>query len=121
MSALRFSVPGMAPRLIADPDPFSGLTPRQRDVLAAVRAHNGNRSRAARELGVTTAAVQHVIRIATTAGARVPRGATRGPNSVPRPLAPRCPLPVAGGPCGRGAQHPGSCVSVGAWQRRRAA
>lgn len=80
MSALRFSVPGRPIVLVRDDDPERHLTQRQREVLAAVRAHRGNRTRAARQLGVTVQSVQFALRAAARHGARIPRGARRGPD-----------------------------------------
>lgn len=84
MSALRISVPGQPVRIVRDDDPERRLTQRQRDVLAAVRSHRGNRSRAARDLGVTVQSVQFALRAITRRGVRVPRGASRGPDLAPR-------------------------------------
>lgn len=57
---------------VDDPDPYLLLTPRQRDIVHAVFAFDGNRSRAARHLGVTVTAVQDVVRVAVRHGVRVP-------------------------------------------------
>ena len=56
------------------------LTPRQIEVIEAVRHFDGNRSRAARLLGCTVTNVYVVLRKARSAGAVVPRGARRGPD-----------------------------------------
>ena len=80
MSALRFSAPGCVTIIINEPDPFAGLTRRQGDVLAAVRGCNGNRSRAARTLGISVQSVQASVRLARRAGAPIPRIARRGPD-----------------------------------------
>lgn len=56
------------------------LTARQREVLAAVHRHAGNRTRAAGELGVTIASVQHTLRLIVRAGIPIPDGARRGPD-----------------------------------------
>lgn len=73
---------------VLEVDPEHQLTRRQREILHAVRAHAGNRSRAARSLGVTVQTVQYAIRAARLAGARVPPapncGAGRGPDLTPR-------------------------------------
>ena len=122
MSALRYAHPGHETRLVPDKDPYHGLTQRQRQIFDVVRGYSGNRSRAARQLGVTAGRVQHVLRACEKAGMTVPRGATRGPDSVARPLEPRCRLRMPlSDRCGRRDGHNGSCVSVGAWQRARVA
>lgn len=121
MSALRLSAPGTPTRLIPDPDPYNGLTSRQRHILDVVRGFSGNRSRAARQLGVTVGAVQHTLRACERAGLTIPRGATRGPAIEPTAVAPRCALRMPlSGRCGRRDGHAGGCVSVRAWQRARA-
>lgn len=76
MSALRISRPGQ-PVVLIDlrDDPEAVLTPRQRQVLLVLRSVNGNRSRAARELGVTTQHVQDVVRLCHRRGVPVPAGA----------------------------------------------
>lgn len=87
MSALRIAHPGRPLRLIAEVDPDSRLTARQRQAVDLVRAHNGNRSRAARQLGVTVQTVQFLIRAAKRRGAVVPdrqRYGGRGPDLGPR-------------------------------------
>ncbi len=78
MSAIRLSYPGQPIRLVPDPDPFAGLTARQRRILEVVRSCNGNRSRAARHLGITVQAVQDRLRSCRHAGATVPPIARRG-------------------------------------------
>ena len=121
MSALRISVAGQPTRFVAEPEPH--LTSRQRQILETVRAYCGNRSRAARALGINVAGVQASLRVAAAAGALVPPGVTRRgiPNGSQRPLGARCALPMREGRCGRREGHPGGCVSVRAWQRVRAA
>ncbi len=87
MSALRIARPGRPVELVVDVDPYAGLTPRQRQALELVRAHNGNRSRAARQLGVTVQTVQFLVRAAKRRGAIVPdrrRAGGRGPDLGPR-------------------------------------
>jgi hypothetical protein len=109
VSALRISVPGRAPQLIEDRDPYLGLTQRQRHILDVVRSHNGNRARAARQLGVSTPAVQAVVRLATKAGVVIPVP-TRGPDLRPRVTKPEpCGVLMerSAAPCGRGAGHRG--------------
>jgi hypothetical protein len=124
MSAVRLAHPGQPTRVIEDRDPYLGLSQRQRDILDAVRAYGGNRSRAARQLRISVGRVQQVLRDAAEAGVLIPAGATRrGPhNSTPRPVGARCPRPMPlAGTCGRREAHGGKCVSVVAWQRVRAA
>jgi hypothetical protein len=109
MSALRVSQPGQPTRLVEDRDPYLGLTQRQRHILDIVRSHNGNRARAARQLGVSTAAVQAVVRIAAKAGVVMPVP-TRGPDLKPRATKPEpCGVLMerSAAPCGRGAGHRG--------------
>jgi hypothetical protein len=110
MSALRISVPGQAPRLIEDRDPYLGLTQRQRHIVDIVRSHNGNRARAARQLGVSTTAVQAVVRIAAKVGVVVPVP-TRGPDLQPRVNKPEpCGVLMERSAvlCARGAGHRGA-------------
>lgn len=59
-------------RWVVDHDPESGLTEHQRRILHVVRSYNGNRCRAARELGLTVQRVQDVMHLAQRAGVRVP-------------------------------------------------
>lgn len=87
MSALRIAVPGQPVRLVRDDDPEWLLTQRQREILAVVRSHRGNRTRAAAQLGVTVQSVQAAMRLVARAGVRVPRGARRGPDLGPRRAA----------------------------------
>lgn len=83
MSALRVAHPGQPVRLI-NLDPYAALTPRQNQILDAVRAHNGNRSRAARHLGISVQGVQHVLRAVVRLGVFVPKSDMRGPDLRPR-------------------------------------
>ena len=80
MSACRIAQPGRPVELVRDVDPFAGLSQRQREILDIVRSCNGNRSRAARHLGINTAAVQAALRLAERAGAPIPQIARRGPD-----------------------------------------
>lgn len=87
MSALRIAHPGRPVKLVIDVDHEAGLTPRQRLALELVRAHNGNRCRAARQMGVTVQTVQFLIRAARRRGAMVPDrklSGGRGPDLAPR-------------------------------------
>lgn len=87
MSALRIAHPG-SPTRVVNLDAEAELTRRQREVLHVVRAYNGNRSRAARHLGVRTTTVQMSLRAAAARGVPVPPapngGAGRGPDLRPR-------------------------------------
>lgn len=83
MSALRINHPGKPVQLI-NLDPYAVLTRRQQQVFDAVLAHNGNRSRAARQLKVRVQTVQYVLRIAEQAGIPVPRSDRRGTDLRPR-------------------------------------
>lgn len=87
MSALRIAVPGRPIELVRDVDPYEVLTPYQRRTLDLIRAHNGNRSRAARQLGVTVQTVQFTVRRIERRGVSVPpraRHGGRGPDLAPR-------------------------------------
>ena len=100
----------------------SRLTERQGLILHTVRAFNGNRSRAARHLGVSVGAVQKSLGYAKQAGVNVPPGRVgrRGiPDRDPRLLGPRCGKPMRSGMCGRRLDHPACCIEQGAWQRYR--
>lgn len=119
MSALRVSVPGQPPRLVIDVDPYWSLTPRTRYILDRLRGCNGNRSRTARDLGVTPQTVQRAARLGLAAGVRVPvapsGGAGRGPDLQPRkgkPEACGAPLSRSGEPCARGIGHVGGHRSL---------
>lgn len=111
--------PGVPPRLIPDFEPV--LTARQAQVLHIVRSYGGNRSRAARHLGVNVSVVQKALHYCTKAGARVPPVITRRgiPNGTRLALSPRCAyvLPRHGEPCGRRLDHPGCHVGVRAWTK----
>jgi len=119
VSALRIALPGQPVRLIYDQ--AVKLTPRQEVVLHTVRAFNGNRSRAAKHLGVTVRAVQKSMEYAEAAGAYVPPIPSRVgiPIGVHRDLAPRCGATTRSGPCGRPVGHPPSCIGEKAWYRKR--
>lgn len=88
MSAIRISHPGRAPYLLPERDPDSNLTPWQQRVVHAVRGRNGNRSKAAEDLGTSVVNVQYAIARAKERGARVPAGARRGRDRGPRPQRP---------------------------------
>ena len=110
MSAIRVMVDGK-PEWRVERDPYWSLTQRQRRVLDTVRAHGGNRTRAAVELRITPQAVKAVLRIAARAGVAVPDGATRGPDRQPRKGSPvRCGywMPRSNVPCARGNGHEGA-------------
>lgn len=123
MSALRVAHPGQPTRLVPEYDPFLGLTPRQRHILDVVRSFGGNRSRAARHLGICVAAVQASLRVSAAAGATVPPRITRKGirNSVQHELTPRCGRVMRTGVCGRQAGHPHGCTETRAWRRERVA
>jgi hypothetical protein len=77
MSALRISRPGQPTILIdLNDDPEARLTPRQRRVLVTLRSVHGNRSRAARLLGVTTQYVQDVVQVCRRRQVPVPAATT---------------------------------------------
>lgn len=114
MSALRLSQPGLPTRLVIEVDPYWTLTARTRYIVDRLRGHNGNRSRCARDLGVTVQTIQRAARLGIAAGVPVvpaPRGgAGRGADLVPRKGKPepcRGTLARSGGPCGRGRGHAG--------------
>jgi hypothetical protein len=122
MSAIRLSHPGQEPRLVIETDPYWSLTERQRRVVDVVRFHCGNRSHAAKQLGVRVRAVQASVHRARLAGVSVPPGRTRKgiPNSRTVVLTPRCTRPMDfGATCGRRENHPRHCISVEAWRRKR--
>ena len=83
MSALRAMVDGK-PVWIAERDPEDALSPYQRHVMDVLRSHRWNRSRTARQLGVTVPTVQACIRVIRRNGVTVPEGARRGPDLGPR-------------------------------------
>lgn len=113
VSALRVMVDGR-PTWKPDTDPYLGLSQRTRYIIDRLRGHNGNRSRTARDIGVTVQTVQRAVRVAAAAGVRVPAapksGAGRGPDLLPRKgLRGPCAAPLArtGEPCARGIGHAG--------------
>lgn len=121
MSALRFAHPGRETQLVEQRDPYWSLTPRQRKILDTVRSFNGNRSAAARDLGISDQAVQASIRIAVARGNRPPPSLFRGRDLQPRATKPEhCGrwMPQSQAPCARGAQHAGHCSSAVALDRR---
>ena len=127
MSAVRVMVDGK-PAWREERDPYWSLTQRQRRILDTVRGHNGNRSRAARDLGISFESVQASLRLAAANGTRVPAaprgGAGRGPDLRPRrgkPVPCGAAMPVAGAPCGRGANHAGAHRTLASELRERAA
>jgi hypothetical protein len=119
VSSLRIAHPGQAAVLLAETVPV--LTARQEQILHACRSFGGNRSRTARHLGVTVAAVQRSLGYAIQAGANVPPPITRRgiPNGIPREVGPRCGKPMRSGTCGRRAGHPPACINERAWARKR--
>ena len=132
MSALRISVPGRPIQIVADFDE-ARLTKRQRQTLDALRAHSGDRRRAARALGISKEGLEGTIRRIRTAGASVPpgRGTRLGiPNDRPRDRLPRCgkALQRRPGICGLPELHRHFCrseealardqVRKAAWNRR---
>lgn len=128
MSALRLAQPGQPTRLVVEVDPYWSLTPRTRYILDRLRGCNGNRSRTARDLGVTVQTVQRAARLGLAAGVRVtpaPKsGAGRGPDLRPRKGKPdpcRGTLARSGHPCGRGFGHVGGHRSPASVLRERVA
>lgn len=121
MSLLRVNHPGQVVRFIGRPEPV--LTKRQEVVLHTVRAFNGNRSRAARHLGVTVRAVQKSMMYAKEAGVTLPpspTGRIGRPNIMRAPLGPRCHAAMRSGICGRPLGHPSiNHVEEKAWHRKR--
>lgn len=117
---LRVSVPGQPVRFVGD-EPR--LTERQEVVLHWVRSFNGNRSRAARHLGVTVRAVQKSLEYAKEAGANVPpspAGRLGRLGAKRKPLGPRCHAPMRSGICGRPLDHRArGHVEESAWRRKR--
>lgn len=92
MPLSRLNYPGQPVRLVVDdPDPDEHLTERQRQIVQAVRARNGNRSSAARDLGISVQSVQIALRDAARTGpVRVPPAtAGRRGRSDLRPRPPR--------------------------------
>lgn len=63
------------------------LTDRQREVLAVLERHAGNRTRTANELGVDVRSIQFSVRKIIAAGIEVPPPARRGPDLQPRKRA----------------------------------
>ncbi len=88
MSALRIARRGVPAELIPDPDCYAGLTSHQLRVIEVLLAHRGNRSRAARQLGVTVQSVQATVRVIARRGAPLPPIARRGPDLRARRRAP---------------------------------
>lgn len=128
MSALRIAHPGKPTQIIEQRDPYWSLTQRQRQILDTVRGHNGNRSRAARQLGITFRSVQASLCLAQHAGVRVPPaakgGAGRGPDLRPRkgkPVACGAHMPRYGASCARGMGHAGGHRSLASVVSGRAA
>jgi hypothetical protein len=119
MSALRIGRPGVPVVLVREPEPL--LTLHQERVLHLLRSYRGNRSRTARHLGVTTGAVQGVVRRAKALGVRVPPAATRaGTKNQPRELSPRCQHMIFGiEQCARRVNHPGTHNRKAAWDKWR--
>lgn len=120
MGFVRIAHPGRPTRIIRDAEPV--LTKRQEQVLHVVRAHNGNRSHAARQLGVNISAIQKSLKYAKAAGASVPvaKPGRKGiPDSTPRKIGPRCGEPTRRGVCGRPQGHPATCITEDAWFRNR--
>lgn len=108
MSATRAYVDGR-PVWVPDADPWTDLTPWQRTCAHAVLARQGNRTRAARDLGVSTTTVQQTVERLARKGLVLPVGKRRGPDLRPRKgTRPPCGEAIRGGACGRGTGHAGA-------------
>jgi biotin operon repressor len=86
MSAFRSYVDGR-PVWVRETDPEDALTPYQRQVMHLLRSHRWNRSRVARQMGVSVQTIQVAIRSIRTRGIDVPEGARRGRDLGPRSRA----------------------------------